>query len=69
MERLRKSTNSLSEYGLSPHLNLNLGLHKYGVQTTQPQYSLKILHKIMHTLHILHTQFKKWEENIYVYTK
>ena len=25
MERLRKSTNSLSEYGLSPHLNLNLG--------------------------------------------
>jgi len=23
----------------------------------------------MHTLHILHTQFKKWEENIYVYTK
>jgi len=33
MERLGKSTNSLSEHGLSPHLNLNQGPHKYGVQT------------------------------------
>jgi hypothetical protein len=59
MERLRKSTNSLSEYGLSSHLNLYLGPHKHGVQTTQPQHSLKIWHKIMHFTHTPHTHSLK----------
>jgi len=53
MERLRKSMNSLSEHGLSPHLNLNLGPHKYGVQTTQSQHSLNYM--AQNNAHFTHT--------------
>lgn len=54
-----KSINSLSDYGLSPHLNLNLGPHKYDVQTTQPQVTKNMAQNGARFTHTPHTQFKE----------